>query len=130
MIYIVKFALILNVLKTIGVVNRMAKPSGGILLAAWVLVIIGAILMIVLGALSFVGIGIGVFPDTLGALGALIGAAVSIIIGILIIVLRVADQLDEWVWIILALILGIIVLDLGGLLVIIGAILAIIAKVT
>lgn len=108
----------------------MAKPSGGILLAAWILVIVGAILMIVLGALSFVGIGIGGFPNPIGALGALIGAAVSIIIGIIILVLRVADQLDEWVWIILALIFGIIVFGIGGLLVIIGAILAIIAKVT
>ena len=106
----------------------MARPSGGIELAAWVLVIIGAIIMIVQGALSFVGIGLGV-PSSLGALGGLIAAAVAIIIGIIIIVLRVADQLDEWVYIILALIFGIIVLGLGGLLVIIGAILAIIAKV-
>ena len=108
----------------------MARPSGGILLAAWILVIVGAILMIVQGALSFVGIGLGIgFPNPIGALGALIAAAIAIIIGIIIIVLRVADQLDEWVYIILALIFGIIVFGLAGLLVIIGAILAIIAKV-
>jgi uncharacterized membrane protein YesL len=62
--------------------------------------------------------------------GALIGGIILIVIGILTLVLRVADQLDEWVWIILAIIFGIIGWSIGGLLVLIGAVLAIIAKVT
>ena len=107
----------------------MARPSGGILLAAWILVVIGAVLQIILGAMALVGaaIAIPMFPSF--PVGALIGAILLIVIGIITLVLRVADQLDEWVWIILAIIFAIIGWSIGGLLVLIGAILAIINQV-
>ena len=109
----------------------MRKPSGGILYAAWILVIIGAILQIVIGALSLVGHGFSIIPGIPGwGPGTLIGAIVSIVIGIIILATRLAERLDEWVWIVLAIILAIIAFNIGGLLVLIGAILAIIAKIT
>ena len=114
----------------------MGRPSGGLPLAAWILVVIGAILMIIIGAASLEGISRATSPLDPGgwAFGRLIEALLSIVIGIIILVLRVAEKLDEWVWIGLATILALIALSnwyiLGGWLILIGAILAIIAKPT
>lgn len=111
----------------------MGRPSGGPLYAAWILTIIGAILAIVGGVIQLVPALLAV------SLTGIATAIVVIVLGVVIIAIRMAEQLDEWPWIILALILGIIIMffggflsvgGIGGLLVVIGAIIAIIAKAT
>lgn len=89
------------------------------------LVLIGGILALVLGILSLVGYGIGRF-GRFGDFSFGLGPIIEIVAGIIAIALY--RQLGNLGVIIALLILGVVAGGIGGILIVIGAILALIAK--
>ena len=105
------------------------KKTGLELLAA-VLVAIGAVLCIVIGLLSlFPGTGVSAYMLRWIFKEQYVAEIIAIVIGIIIIVIEAYNKLDDYWAIIGIFILGIIAGTIGALLIIIGALIAIIGKV-
>lgn len=102
----------------------MAKASLG--RAAYILVLIGGILMVILGFLGLVGMAfMSFFFPVRGFLGGL-GAIVDIILGI--VAIYGARRATDLVWAIVLIVIGLIGGGLGGTLVLIGGLLGLISR--
>jgi hypothetical protein len=105
--------------------NVLAKGSLG--RAAYALALIGGILLILLGLLSFLGMA---FMMSFGMPGfgmfAGFGAIVGIILGIVAIIL--SKRATELMWAVVLIVVGLIGGGIGGLLVLIGGILGLLSK--
>lgn len=103
----------------------MAKGSLG--RAAYVLTLIGGVLLILLSVLSFLGMA---FMTAIGMPGlgmfAGFGAIVGIILGIVAIIL--SKRVTELMWAVVLIVVGLIGGGIGGLLVLIGGILGLLSK--
>ncbi|NVM53118.1 MAG: hypothetical protein HWN66_05400 [Candidatus Helarchaeota archaeon] len=111
--------------------TRYKKKKTGLELLAAVCVAIGAVLCIVFGLLSVISAG-SLYQDY--AFGTIIREfpvkeILAIVFGVIIIVIEGFNKLDDYWSIILIFILGIIAGTIGMLLIIIGALIAIIEKV-
>jgi hypothetical protein len=103
----------------------MAKASLGKL--AYYLALIGGIILVIQGLLSFVGMAfMMLMPSVLGSLGGAFSAIIEIILGI--VAIYGAKRMPELVWDIVLIIVGVIGGGLGGLLVLIGGIVGLATK--
>lgn len=99
----------------------------GLAYAGYVLALVGGILIIVFSLLSIIGSPFLAFSP-IGVAGVFATGVLGLIIGIVCVI--GAKYVRSLGWAIVLLILGIIAGGLGGLLVILGAIIGIIAKLT
>jgi hypothetical protein len=95
--------------------------------AGYILALIGGIIMVILGILDILGTPFFAF-SALGALGALTIGIIQIILGLICI--AGSKFVGTLVWAIVLLILGIIAGGIGGVLVIIGALLGLLSRFT
>jgi len=103
----------------------MAKASLGKL--AYYLALIGGIVLIIQGLVSFVGMAFMMFmPSMLGALGGAFWGIIEIILGI--VAIYGAKRATNLVWDIVLIIVGVIGGGLGGILVLIGGIVGLLSK--
>ena len=102
----------------------MAKTSLG--RVAYLLVLVGGILMILLSALSFLGIAFMSFGMPGLGLAASFGAILGIILGIVSIF--GSKHVTELVWAIVLIVIGYVGGGIGGLLVLVGGILGLLSK--
>jgi len=96
---------------------------------AYILALIGGIILIIMGLLSFVGMAIQalmVMPSVIGSFGGSVGAIIEIILGI--VAIYGAGSATDLVWAIVLIVVGIIAGGLGGILVLLGGILGLIAR--
>lgn len=105
------------------------KKTGLELLAA-ILVAIGAVLCIVIGLLSIANVPEAT-PYAFGFIfqQPMVKEVVAIVMGVIVIVIEAFNKLNDYWSIIGVLILGIIAATIGGLMIIVGALFAIIEKV-
>jgi len=104
----------------------MAKARIGRI--AYILALVGGILMIVFGLLALVGMAISIPFGAFASLGMFAGFAtiVGIILGIIAII--GSKYVTDLMWAIVLIVVGFLGGGLGGLLVIIGGILGLVAK--
>ncbi|NLB75057.1 MAG: hypothetical protein GX799_01135 [Crenarchaeota archaeon] len=95
--------------------------------AGYVLALIGGIIIVISGLLTIIGSPFFAF-SALSALGAFVNGIIQVVIGIICII--GSKQVKHLGWAIILLILGIIAGGIGGILVIVGALLGLIAKLT
>jgi hypothetical protein len=93
--------------------------------AGYVLALVGGIIMIILGLLDIIGSPFLAF-SALSAIGALARGIVVVIIGIICAV--GAKYVKHLTWAIILIILGIVAGGIGGVLVIIGALLGLLSR--
>ncbi len=101
--------------------------ASSIAYAGYILALIGGIIMLILGILEILGTPFFAFT-ALGALGSLTSGIIQIILGLICI--AGSKFVSHLGWAIVLLILGIIAGGIGGVLVIIGALLGLLSKVT
>ena len=103
----------------------MAKASLGKL--AYYLALIGGVVLIIQGLLSFVGMAFMMFmPSMLGALGGAFWGIIEIILGI--VAIYGAKRTTDVIWDIVLIIVGVIGGGLGGILVLLGGIVGLASK--
>ncbi len=103
----------------------MAKASLGRL--AYILALIGGVVLVVQGFLSFVGMASMMFmPSVLGSLGGAFWGIIEIILGI--VAIYGAKRATDLTWDIVLIVVGVIGGGLGGILVLIGGILGLASK--
>jgi hypothetical protein len=103
----------------------MAKASLGRL--AYILALIGGVVLVVQGLLSFVGMAFMMFmPSMLGSLGGSFWGIIQIILGI--VAIYGAKRATDLTWDIVLIVVGVIGGGLGGVLVLIGGILGLVSK--
>jgi len=103
----------------------MAKASLGRL--AYILALIGGVVLIVQGLLTFVGMAFMMFmPSILGSLAGSFGGIIQIILGI--VAIYGAKRATDLTWDIVLIVVGVIGGGLGGVLVLIGGILGLVSK--
>jgi len=99
------------------------KTSSTLSYVAYILALLGGIIIILFGVFDFFGVALRIFryASVLSFLSGTVSALVQIVIGIVCII--GSRYISGLVWTIILLILGIIAGTLGGSLVVIGAIL-------
>ncbi len=103
----------------------MANPSLGRL--AYYLALIGGIILVIQGILSFVGMAFMMFmPSMLGALGGAFWGIIEIILGL--VAFYGAKRVNDLVWDIVLIIVGVLGGGLGGVLVLLGGIVGLASK--
>jgi hypothetical protein len=103
----------------------MANASLGRL--AYYLVLIGGIILVIQGLLSFVGMAFMILvPSLLGALGGAFWGIIEIILGI--VAIYGAKRVKDLVWDIVFIVVGVLGGGLGGVLVLIGGIVGLASK--
>ena len=103
----------------------MAKASLGRL--AYILALIGGVILVIQGLLSFVGMAFMMFmPSMLGSLGGSFWGIIEIILGI--VAIYGAKRATDLTWAIVLIVVGVIGGGLGGVLVLIGGILGLVSK--
>lgn len=102
----------------------MAKTSPGRI--AYLLVLVGGILMILLSVLSFLGIAFMTFGMPGLGLFASFGAILGIILGI--VAIYGSKHVTELLWAIILIVVGLVGGGIGGLLVLVGGILGLLSK--
>jgi hypothetical protein len=103
----------------------MAKASLGRL--AYILALIGGVILVIQGLLSFVGMAFMMFmPSMLGSLGGSFWGIIQIILGI--VAIYGAKRATDLTWAIVLIVVGVIGGGLGGILVLIGGILGLVSK--
>jgi hypothetical protein len=109
-----------------GIVEMAGKKS--LLKAARIFVIVGALLMIVLGIMSFVGraLSLPFYPPA--TLAAMAYVLISLLAGIAALALSPKTGTFHWTLVLVA--IGIVGGGLGGFLVLIGAVTALITRIT
>jgi hypothetical protein len=93
--------------------------------AGYILALIGGIIIIILGILGLLGSAFMIFSP-ISFLGSFVFAIITILIGIICVV--GSKYVGSLTWAIILLVLGIIAGGIGGILVVIGAILGLISK--
>jgi len=102
----------------------MKKGKGSLGYFGYILAIVGGILMIIFGLLSLIGYAISIpFPSLVGGFG--FGGIISIILGIVAVV--GSKRVTELIWAIVLIIVGFIGGGIGGLLVLLGGVLGLLA---
>ncbi|MGA3109164.1 MAG: hypothetical protein ABSD99_06860 [Candidatus Bathyarchaeia archaeon] len=103
----------------------MANASLGKL--AYYLALIGGIILIIQGILSFVGMAFMMFmPSLLGALGGAFWGIIEIILGL--VAIYGAKRLPDLMWDIILIVVGVLGGGLGGILVLLGGIVGLLCK--
>lgn len=103
----------------------MANASLG--KAAYYLALIGGIIIIIQGLLTFVGMAFMMFmPSMLGALGGAFWGIIEIILGI--VAIYGAKRLPDLMWDIILIVVGVLGGGLGGILVLLGGIVGLLCK--
>jgi hypothetical protein len=103
----------------------MANASLGKL--AYYLALIGGIILVILGLLSFVGMAFSSpMPSFLGALGGAFAGIIEIILGL--VAIYGSKRLPDLMWDIILIIVGVLGGGWGGILVLIGGIVGLAAK--
>lgn len=103
----------------------MAKGSLG--KPAYYLALIGGVILVILGLLSFVGVAFSMFTfSVLGAFGGAFSGIFEIVLGI--VAIYGAKRVTDLVWAIVLIVVGLIGGGLGGLLVLLGGILGLVSK--
>ncbi len=103
----------------------MAKASLGKL--AYYLALIGGVILVILGLLSFVGMAFTMFTfSTFGPIGGSFWGIIQIVLGI--VAIYGAKRATDLVWAIVLIVVGVIGGGLGGLLVLLGGIVALVSK--
>jgi hypothetical protein len=103
----------------------MAKASLGRL--AYILALIGGVILVIQGLLSFVGMAFMMFmPSMLGALGGAFFGIIQIVLGI--VAIYGAKRATDLTWDIVLIVVGVIGGGLGGVLVLIGGIVGLASK--
>ncbi len=103
----------------------MAKASLGKL--AYYLALIGGIILVIQGILSFVGMAFMMFmPSMLGSFGGSFWGIIQIVLGI--VAIYGAKRATDLTWDIILIVVGIIGGGLGGILVLIGGIVGLASK--
>jgi di/tricarboxylate transporter len=103
----------------------MANASLGRL--AYYLALIGGIILVIQGILSFVGMAFMMFmPSMLGALGGAFWGIIEIILGL--VAFYGAKRVNDLVWDIVLIIVGVLGGGLGGILVLLGGIVGLASK--
>ena len=103
----------------------MANASLGKL--AYYLALIGGIILIIQGILSFVGMAFMMFmPSLLGALGGAFWGIIEIILGL--VAIYGAKRLPDLMWDIILIIVGVLAGDWGGVLVLLAGIVGLLCK--
>jgi hypothetical protein len=103
----------------------MAKASLGKL--AYYLALIGGVILVILGLLSFVGMAFPMFmPSLLGSVGGAFGGIIEIILGI--VAIYGAKRLPDLMWDIVLIVVGLLGGTWGGVLVLIGGIVGLASK--
>lgn len=94
---------------------------------AYVLALIGGVILVIEGLLSFVGMAfMMVMPSMLGSIGGSFWGIIEIILGI--VAIYGAKRVTDLTWAIVLIVVGVIGGSLGGVLVIIGGILGLVSK--
>jgi di/tricarboxylate transporter len=103
----------------------MAKASLGKL--AYILALIGGIILVIQGLLSFVGMAFMTMfmPSVLGSLGSFWGI-IEIILGV--VAIYGAKRVTDLTWAIVLIVVGLIGGGLGGILVLLGGIVGLVSK--
>lgn len=101
--------------------------KSGLAEIAYILVLVGGILLVIFGLLSFTGYSAQSYPE-LWHWGIAYGAIVSIIAGIIAII--GSRSVTKLVWAIVLLIFGLVGGGLGGLLVVLGALIGLVLAIT
>ncbi len=103
----------------------MAKASLNRL--AYILALIGGVILVILGLLSFVGMAFTMFTFSMfGSFGGSFWGIIEIVLGI--VAIYGAKRVTDLVWAIVLIVVGVIGGGLGGLLVLIGGILGLVSK--
>ena len=103
----------------------MRKGSLGQL--AYVLALIGGIILVIQGILSFVGMAFILFvPSIIGPLGGSYWGIIQIVLGIIAII--GAKRATDLTWDIILIVVGVIAGGLGGLLVLLGGIVGLLLR--
>jgi hypothetical protein len=103
----------------------MAKASLGRL--AYYLALIGGVILVIQGLLSFVGMAFMMFmPSVLGSLGGAFWGIIEIILGI--VAIYGGKRATDLTWDIVLIVVGVIGGGLGGVLVLIGGIVGLASK--
>ena len=103
----------------------MRKGSLGQL--AYVLALIGGVILVIQGILSFLGMAFTLYvPSIIGPLGGSYWAIIEIILGIIAII--GAKRATDLTWDIILIVVGVIAGGLGGLLVLLGGIIGLLLR--
>lgn len=103
----------------------MAKASLG--RVAYILALIGGVILVIQGLLSFVGMAFMMFmPSMLGSVGGSFWGIIQIILGV--VAIYGAKRVTDLTWAIVLIVVGIIGGGLGGILVLIGGIVGLVSK--
>ncbi len=103
----------------------MANASLG--KAAYYLALIGGVILIIQGILSFVGMAFMMFmPSLLGALGGAFWGIIEIILGL--VAIYGSKRLPDLMWDIILIVVGVLGGGLGGILVLLGGIVGLLCK--
>jgi hypothetical protein len=103
----------------------MASASLGKI--AYYLALIGGVILIIQGLLSFVGMAFMMFmPSVLGALGGAFWGIIEIVLGI--VAIYGAKRTSDVIWDIVLIIVGVLGGGLGGILVLLGGIVGLASK--
>lgn len=103
----------------------MRKGSLGQL--AYILALIGGIILVIQGILSFLGMAFMMFvPSIIGPIGGSYWGIIEIILGIIAII--GAKRATDLTWDIILIVVGVIAGGLGGLLVLIGGIVGLVLR--
>jgi hypothetical protein len=94
---------------------------------AYYLALIGGVILIIQGILSFVGMAVMMFmPSLLGALGGAFWGIIEIILGI--VAIYGSKRLPDLMWDIILIVVGVLGGGLGGILVLLGGIVGLLCK--
>ena len=94
---------------------------------AYILALIGGVILVIQGVLSFVGMAsMMIMPPMLGSFGGSSWGIIQIILGI--IAIYGAKRATDLTWAIVLVVVGVIAGGLGGLLILLGGILALVSK--
>ena len=104
----------------------MAKASLGKL--AYILALIGGVILVIQGLLSFVGVAFMTMfmPSVLGSLGGAFWGIIEIILGV--VAIYGAKRVTDLTWAIVLIVVGLIGGGLGGILVLLGGIVGLVSK--
>jgi hypothetical protein len=103
----------------------MAKASLGKL--AYYLALIGGVILVILGILSFVGMAFTMFTfSVFGPIGGSLWGIIEIVLGI--VAIYGARRATDLVWAIVLIVVGLIGGGIGGLLVLLGGIVGLVSK--
>ncbi|MGA2790482.1 MAG: hypothetical protein ABSF00_06925 [Candidatus Bathyarchaeia archaeon] len=103
----------------------MAKASLGKL--AYLLALIGGVILVIQGLLSFVGMAFMMFmPSVLGSVGGAFWGIIEIILGI--VAIYGSKRATDLTWDIILIVVGVIGGGLGGILILIGGIVGLASK--